>query len=272
MKTLNELHAELDANIPRSAVKQREGASKRTFSYLSTDYVIARMNALFGNLNWSTETVEIRLVHTGETTDKYGKVKVEMQHIDENGRVVRTSHMGTGYGDGSDSENLGRAHELAAKEAESDALKRACKNVGQSMGLALYDKDQTNVVEDKAPAGKTAPAPGIPTPIGTPVAQVKIQPSAPAATAQAILNAVSGASGSRPSAVGQHDSRPQGAPSGRDQLNKTILSYAKIVASKTQRTLDDIRADVRGKYGAEAKDLSDEQAAELVASLKQQAG
>jgi hypothetical protein len=101
---------------------------------------------------------------------------------------------------------------------------------------------------------------------------VKIQPSAPAATAQAILNAVSGASGSRPSAVGQHDSRPQGAPSGRDQLNKTILSYAKIVASKTQRTLDDIRADVRGKYGAEAKDLSDEQAAELVASLKQQAG
>jgi hypothetical protein len=29
---------------------------------------------------------------------------------------------------------------------------------------------------------------------------------------------------------------------------------------------------VRGKYGAEAKDLSDEQAAELVASLKQQAG
>jgi hypothetical protein len=267
MKTLNELHAELDANIPRSAAKQREGASKRTFSYLSTDYVIARMNELFGNLNWSTETVEIRLVHTGETTDKYGKVKlnahyiarvkVEMQHIDENGRVVRTSHMGTGYGDGSDSENLGRAHELAAKEAESDALKRACKNVGQSMGLALYDKDQTNVVEDRNPAGK--PLPG-------PVPQAATQPSAPAP-----ISAPSPVV-SRPSAVGQHDSRPQGAPSNRDQLNKTILSYAKIVASKTQRSLDDIRADVRTKYGAEAKDLSDEQATELVASLKQQAG
>lgn len=263
-KTLEQLQQDLDSPIPRSAVKEREGNGGRSFSYLSADYVIARMNQLFGNLNWSTETVEVRAVHTG-TVQKYGKdvhtchyiarVKVEVQHLDQNGRVLRTSHMGTGYGDGSDKENMGKAHELAAKEAESDALKRACKNLGQSMGLALYDKDQTNVIEDSAPASSSRPENK---PAGKPA-----QASTPGTSAAP-------AASSRPAATSDlHASRGQGAPTGREQLNKRILSLARIKASKTGKTLDDIRGEMKQAYGVDKSDaLTDTQAAEFAAALE----
>jgi hypothetical protein len=52
-----------------------------------------------------------------------------------------------GYGDGTDKTNPGKAHELAIKEAVTDGLKRCAKNLGPVMGLALYDKDQTDVKE-----------------------------------------------------------------------------------------------------------------------------
>ncbi len=152
MKTIEQLESKLDAKIPRSAVKEREGAAGRWFSYLSTDYVIDRNNRVFGNLNWSSETIQNKVVFEGAIPDSRGNpkhcvsyiaiVKIEVRHV---GSASVTSHFGTGYGDGQDSINIGKAHELAAKEAESDALKRACKNLGQSMGLALYDKDQKNV-------------------------------------------------------------------------------------------------------------------------------
>ena len=53
-----------------------------------------------------------------------------------------------GYGDGSDAKNAGKAHELAAKESVTDGLKRAAKNLGMSMGLALYSKEQENVEDE----------------------------------------------------------------------------------------------------------------------------
>ena len=162
MKNLNEVSAALDSNIPRSAISTRQGPGGKSLSYLATHHVIDRMNKVLGQFSWSSETVEIRCVHSGEVEGYGGKkkhtahylarVKIEVQARDENNVVHRTSHMGVGYGDGDDGQNPGKAHELAMKEAESDALKRACKNLGQSMGLALYDKEQTNVDEDAAPA------------------------------------------------------------------------------------------------------------------------
>ena len=42
---------------------------------------------------------------------------------------------------------LFRSHESAIKEAETDAMKRALMTFGNQFGLALYDKDQKNVVD-----------------------------------------------------------------------------------------------------------------------------
>jgi hypothetical protein len=259
-KTLEQLVTELDANIPRSAVKEREGNSGRMFSYLSADYVIDRMNKLFGNLNWSTSTLHVEAVYEGSIKDRYGKekfhvsyiarVQVEAQHIDENGRVVRTSHVGTGYGDGSDSTNPGKAHELAAKEAESDALKRACKNFGQSMGLALYDKDQPNVVED-GDAGKSSSASTAPQLSSTQPSQAPA-PSAPGS--------------SRPK-FERGDARPKANE--RDQLNKLIGTTSQIIIRQRKNTVEGLRSELKTKYGVESKEaLSDVQAQEFLKELQ----
>jgi DNA repair and recombination protein RAD52 len=65
---------------------------------------------------------------------------------------------GTGYGSGA-MPDLGDAIESAMKEAETDAMKRALMTFGNPFGLALYDKDQANVVDapaNDAPAEKPA--------------------------------------------------------------------------------------------------------------------
>lgn len=254
MKTLNELNATLDANIPRSAVKSRQGAGSRSFSYLSTDYVIDRMNRIFGNLNWATDTVENKAVYEGQINGKYtchyiARVKVEAQHIDDSGRLVRTQHVGTGYGDGSDASNPGKAHELAAKEAESDALKRACKNLGQSMGLALYDKDQTNVEED-----------GVSSSVSTKTATAAFVPNV---------------SASRPKLNDSPSERPKvaeasSAVAGRDTLNRRISTLSKILNSTGKATFAVQKEKMKASYGADSKDqLSDAQAQQLVSELEQ---
>lgn len=54
------------------------------------------------------------------------------------------SREGTGHGSGQQAD-LYDAIESAAKEAESDAMKRAMMTFGNPFGLALYDKTQENV-------------------------------------------------------------------------------------------------------------------------------
>lgn len=158
-----ELSKFLDEPIPSDVVKEREGGGGKTLSYLEGHYVIDRLNKAFGHLGWSSRTDRLDCVHQGKVKNKYGKEVYTCHYIaqvtlsvsipeelsqkngDKYGMRLYSEHTGTGYGDGSDKENPGKAHELAVKEAETDALKRAAIRFGQSMGLALYDKEQKNV-------------------------------------------------------------------------------------------------------------------------------
>jgi hypothetical protein len=54
-------------------------------------------------------------------------------------------------------EALGEALESAAKEAETDAMKRALMTFGNPFGLALYDKTQANVGFDEPAANSDTP-------------------------------------------------------------------------------------------------------------------
>ena len=53
---------------------------------------------------------------------------------------------GSGAGHGIDAD-LDQAHESALKEAETDAMKRALLTFGNPFGLALYDKQQRQVID-----------------------------------------------------------------------------------------------------------------------------
>lgn len=145
---LERLSEPLDA----SRVRTREGSGGRTLSYLETHDMIRAANDIFGFGGWGHEVVELRLIDAVTVHNRDQKPGVKVGYLcvvkltvfpppDEyNTGFVPTS--GVGFGDAVEySEGATvSAHELAAKEAESDALKRALKNWGDQFGLALYSK------------------------------------------------------------------------------------------------------------------------------------
>lgn len=157
-KTYDEVVNELNADIPRDAVKLREGGGNFKLSYLEGHYVIDRLNQVLGIGNWAY-TSEVTLVHSGlDANQRYSahyiarvRLAVKLPNMPD------TEFCDYGYGDGMDRNSPGKPHELAVKEAVTDGLKRCAKNLGMSMGLALYDKTQEHVADAPVQA-KAAPA------------------------------------------------------------------------------------------------------------------
>lgn len=136
----------LNAPLDRSVVREREQAG-RTLSYVEAWHCIQEANRIFRFDGWTRETVEMNLVQQDKNEKGNNVVgytcKVRVTALG----VVRE---GSGFGQGID-KDLGRAHESALKEAESDAMKRALMTYGNTFGLALYDKSQSNVKEASDP-------------------------------------------------------------------------------------------------------------------------
>ena len=147
----------LKAPLSKEHVRQRE-QSGRKLDYVEGWHAIAEANRIFGFDAWSRETLS--LVKICETARKVGKMnprdgwsvsymaQVRVVVFDGERQIIRE---GTGTGHGIDVD-LGLASESAAKEAETDAMKRALMTFGNPFGLALYDKTQANVVEPRSAA------------------------------------------------------------------------------------------------------------------------
>lgn len=138
---LTALGQPLDAN----RVRQRTDGRGGKLSYLETHDVIRRANEVFGFGRWGHEVVDLRPLPPVTVHNKDKKPGVCVGYICTVRLTVEgcVPVSGVGFGDATEyRESAGvTAHELAAKEAESDALKRALKNYGDQFGLALYDKD-----------------------------------------------------------------------------------------------------------------------------------
>jgi Rad52/22 family double-strand break repair protein len=131
------IREKLDENIPREVISTRNQSGK-TLSYLESWYVIDRLNQVLGTENWSWIVQKLDPI----PGDKLGFIcHGVIQAIVDGKQVMKT---GLGYGSDKGSFNPG---EMASKEAESDALKRAAMKFGRSLGLALYDKTQEYVDE-----------------------------------------------------------------------------------------------------------------------------
>ncbi len=142
---------ELEKPLDRSRVKQRE-QSGRQVSYIEGWHAQAEANRIFGFDGWKSETTYCKeacryQVKVGKTNPVDGwKVGYEAHVRLTVGCVVRE---GVGHGSGH-AKDLFDAIESAAKEAETDAMKRAFKSFGNVFGLALYDKTQANVCDTAA--------------------------------------------------------------------------------------------------------------------------
>ena len=141
---------ELDKPLDRAVVKTR---SKGNFdlSYIEGWWAISEANRIFGFDGWHRETVYCKEVCRYETNNNKHKVgyeamvKVTVGVKNDNGQIIAdVIREGTGHGSGI-ANDLFDAIEGAAKEAETDAMKRAMMTFGNPFGLALYDKTQKNV-------------------------------------------------------------------------------------------------------------------------------
>jgi DNA recombination protein Rad52 len=135
----------LAAKLSPGNVKSRQqGGSK--VSYIEGWHVIAEANRIFGFDRWTRETLDIKCV--SEKEREIGQNKAPGWGVTYlcKARIIvdGVAREGCGAGHGID-RDLGQAHESAIKEAETDAMKRAFMTFGNPFGLALYDKQQTNV-------------------------------------------------------------------------------------------------------------------------------
>jgi DNA recombination protein Rad52 len=146
---------DLSAKLLGKHVRTRE-KDDLTLSYIEGWHAIAEANRIFGFDGWDRETLSATCVWKGrlagrESCSYVAHVRVSVRA--GNTEIVREgSGTGTGFG-----AYPGEAHELALKEAETDAMKRALATFGNPFGLALYDKTKRGVTRTRRKAGEVTP-------------------------------------------------------------------------------------------------------------------
>jgi hypothetical protein len=124
-------------------------------SYVEGWYVVDMANEVFGFGNWDAETVEMKREHEpvqippteehpkgGIVVTYSARVRITVHSIDGQRKVVRERSGGhRGFGP-----TVGQAVEDCVKAAETDATKRCFTTFGNVFGLALYDRQQRNVL------------------------------------------------------------------------------------------------------------------------------
>lgn len=157
-------YARLSEALDPKRVKQREGGGGKGLSYIEAHDAIRTANEIFGIGGWGYETMELKLLGV-DPISRDGKkgfkaaysalVKVTI-HVGKTGKTDTVTFSDVGYGDGQDySGSSLTVQELAMKEAVSDGVKRALKNLGDQFGLSLYDKVKRADLEAKQKVAAT---------------------------------------------------------------------------------------------------------------------
>lgn len=130
----------LETPLDPKNVKKADSSKGIYGDYIEGWHAINEANRIFGFGAWS---YEIDLKHLITEKNNNGNFEATYSCI-ATVTVGDTKRQGVGHGSGF-SKKEGAAHEGAAKEAETDGLKRALRSFGNQFGLALYDKTQANV-------------------------------------------------------------------------------------------------------------------------------
>lgn len=147
-KQLQVLSYELDS----SRIKTREKGNI-SLSYIEGHDVIETANRIFGYGNWSYTITKLEQVsqeqnHNQNVVICYkAVVRVIACDISHTKEIERED---VGFGSGV-AKTLSDAHEGAAKEAVTDALKRAMRTFGNQFGNSLYDKGKNHYSQPNNP-------------------------------------------------------------------------------------------------------------------------
>lgn len=153
-------------------------------THVSQQDIRAHLTRIFGFDGWDKEILELRCVRDEwvKVPAKNGKPARDVPAVtylcrmrltvrDPAGAVVKVSE-DVGTGTSPNLPSYGDAHDFAAKNAVSYALKRCATDLGDQFGLSLYNKGQTDAL-----VGRTLVLPGDQAPAGDVEADVPQQVS-----------------------------------------------------------------------------------------------
>jgi DNA recombination protein Rad52 len=146
---------ELSAKLLGKHVRTRE-KDGLTLSYIEGWHAIAEANRIFGFDGWDRETLSTTCVWKGRLAGREACSYVAQVRVRVRAGSTEIIREGSGMGNGFGA-YPGEAHELALKEAETDAMKRALATFGNSFGLALYDKTKKGVTRSRRKTNGAAP-------------------------------------------------------------------------------------------------------------------
>ena len=133
----------LSAKLDGRAVRERTENGKN-LSYLEGWYVLSEANRIFGFDGWDRETISLRCVWEGARHGRFSCAYLAQIRVRVRAGETIVCRDGQGFGTGAGT-TPGEVHELAAKEAETDATKRALVTFGNPFGLCLYDKQHSGL-------------------------------------------------------------------------------------------------------------------------------
>ena len=141
------LTQELDSN----RIKTREKGNIN-LSYIEGFDVIDTANKVFGFGNWSYSISKLDQVSQELNQNQNNVVcyKAVVQVLVHNGNhTLDVNRQDVGFGTGV-AKSLADAHEGAAKEAVTDAIKRCFRSFGNQFGNSLYDKTKNHQNQDSS--------------------------------------------------------------------------------------------------------------------------
>ena len=146
-KQLDILNQELDS----SRIKTREKGNI-SLSYIEGHDVIETANKVFGFGNWSYSISKLEHVSQEQNQNQnhvicYKAIVQVLVHSENH--TLDVSREDVGFGTGV-SKTQADAHEGAAKEAVTDALKRAMRSFGNQFGNSLYDKTKNHQANNES--------------------------------------------------------------------------------------------------------------------------
>ena len=133
----------LKCEIDSHRIKSRSKGNI-SLSYLEGFDIIETANKIFGHGSWSYSITSLEQVSQETNTNNNvvicykAIVKIVVYGLDH---IKHISKEDVGFGTGI-SKSLADAHEGGAKEAVTDAIKRAMRSFGNQFGNSLYDKSR----------------------------------------------------------------------------------------------------------------------------------
>ena len=141
----------LNEELNSSRIKTREKGNV-SLSYIEGHDVIETANKVFGFGNWSYSISKLEHVSQEQNQNQnhvicYKAVVQVLVHSENH--TLDVSREDVGFGTGV-AKTQADAHEGAAKEAVTDALKRAMRSFGNQFGNSLYDKTKNHQANNES--------------------------------------------------------------------------------------------------------------------------